>query len=400
MAIPIQRLQRADRLLGGPVSTLAGPLRHLRRAPSAALKHILVVKFWGLGSLQLLTPSIRHLRERHPTAKVCLLTLSENRAFAEGLGVFDELVTLDVAGSWPALFERIVRLVARLRARRFDRVYDFEFLTRFSALVSLGTAAPETYGFSSPSTRRARLHTHSVPFNRYWHVAKNFLTLAGASDVAVGPEDLVPFRVTKEHRAETAAALFEAGFPDAGPLVVLNPNAGDLSLERRWPPDRFAELARRLVLEDNARIVVTGSSAERGRGHEVRARAGAVAAGRIANLGGRLSIGGLAALLESAEVFVTNDSGPMHVGAALGTPTIGLFGPETPQMYGPLGFRTHWLYRPPVCSPCINVHDNKLAVCSRGRAECLTNIEVDDVLDVVRVELTERVGRPFRTQGS
>ena len=93
------------------------------------------------------------------------------------------------------------------------------------------------------------------------------------------------------------------------------------------------------------------------------------------------------ALLASADAFVTNDSGPMHVASALGTPTLGLFGPETPVMYAPIGERARWLYAPPPCSPCINVHDNKLSVCVKGFAECLTNIGVEDVIDALRDEL-------------
>ena len=77
----------------------------------------------------------------------------------------------------------------------------------------------------------------------------------------------------------------------------------------------------------------------------------------------------------------------MHLGAALGTPTIGLFGPETPIMYRPIGRRATYLYDPPPCSPCINVHDNKFAVCWRGRPECLMNLSVERVVARVREEL-------------
>jgi len=94
--------------------------------------------------------------------------------------------------------------------------------------------------------------------------------------------------------------------------------------------------------------------------------------------------------LERSSLFVSNDSGPMHLAAASGTPTVGLFGPETPMMYAPLGVRARSVYRPPACSPCINVHDNKVSACVRGRPECLTNLTVDHVL----AEMRELVGDP------
>jgi ADP-heptose:LPS heptosyltransferase len=74
----------------------------------------------------------------------------------------------------------------------------------------------------------------------------------------------------------------------------------------------------------------------------------------------------------------------MHLAAAIGAPTLGLFGPETPVMYGPLGLRARALYRPPACSPCINVHDNKVASCIYGEPQCLMSISVDEVHESAR----------------
>ena len=99
------------------------------------------------------------------------------------------------------------------------------------------------------------------------------------------------------------------------------------------------------------------------------------------------SLAGINYRLWFAGALVSNDSGPMHIGAALGTPTLGLFGPETPVMYAPIGRRTSALWRPPVCSPCINVHDNKVANCVRGHPECLTNLSVEEVHEELQVTL-------------
>jgi ADP-heptose:LPS heptosyltransferase len=393
MTIPMHSLQAADRALGRAACVALQPLRWKRalrrRKPRAA--RVLLIKFWGVGSLELLTPAVRTLRRRHPSASLTLLSLSPNAAFAEGLGIFDHVMPFDVATpSWPRMLGRILELVRDLRRNRFDIVYDFEFFTRFSAVISLLSGAALTRGFAAPTVWRGGFHAETVPFNRYWHVARNFRCLAGGeSGVDVEPEDLASFLVQPEHRLEAATALFGAGVGADGPLIILNPHAGTLSLERRWPPDRFAELARRLVLEHGARVVLIGAGSERAWTSEVVALAGELPEGRLADLAGRLSIGGLHALLDAADAFVSNDSGPMHLGAALGTPTIGLFGPETPVMYRPLGTRASFLYDPPACSPCINVHDNKLAVCWRGRAECLMNLSVDRVLQQVRGELAQ-----------
>ena len=176
-------------------------------------------------------------------------------------------------------------------------------------------------------------------------------------------------------------------------LVVVNPNAGDLAPERRWPVERFAAVAARLVREDDARVVVTGTRAERDKTSAVLRAAGPLPAGRLQDLGGALSIGALHALFLRADLVISNHSGPMHLAAAQGTPTLGLFGPETPVMYAPLGSHTRVHYAPPLCSPCINVHDAKVLSCIHGQPECLTRIEVEQVLASARELLEEQALR-------
>ena len=389
MSLPMQRLQVADRVLGRLAAVALQPLRALRRREVGPARRVLAIKFWGLGSLQLLTPAVASLRHKHPDAELTLLTLEGNRSFAEGLGVFDEVRTIDLdVDGWVPLAGRILGALRAVRAGGFDAVYDFEFFTRFSAVVSLWSGAPRSHGFTAPGVSRGGSHTDLVRFERGWHVARNFRALADGEDgFDLEPRDFDPFQVTLAHRLEVATVLIENGLCGEGPLIVLNVNAGELSLERRWPADRFAELARRLVIEDGARVVLVGSTEEREHVRHVRALIGDLPPERCANLSGQLSFGGLVALLREAEVFVTNDSGPMHVAAAQGVPTLGLFGPETPLLYRPIGRRARFLYVPTPCSPCINVHENKLAVCFRGRSECMTNLPVGYVLAATRDEI-------------
>jgi ADP-heptose:LPS heptosyltransferase len=381
----MQALQRADHWLGRLACSLLAPLPALRRAFGAARapaqRSVLLIKFWGIGSLQLLTPAVAAVRARHPGRELVLLTLASNRAFAEALGVFDRVLCADVSSpSWCVILARIARLVRRLRRERFAVVYDCEFFTRFSAVVTLLTGARETHGFSAPNVWRGGFHTHHVPFNRYWHVARNFRALAGGENgYQVTVSDLHAARFAPADAARVAERLRAGGVDPRRPYCVVNPNAGALSLERRWPRPMFAELARRLELP----VVWIGSTSEREYTEGLRALAGKP----TLDLAGELTAAELVALLAGAALVVSNDSGPMHVAAALGTPTLGLFGPETPQMYAPIGLSTRVLYRPPPCSPCINVHDNKLASCVWGFPQCLVQIPVDEVLAAARALL-------------
>jgi lipopolysaccharide heptosyltransferase II len=383
----MRALQALDRGLGPAASFLLKPLALLRRSSAAHTERLLVIKFWGLGSLQLATPAIQALRRRHPGAHIELLTLAGNRDLALGFGLYDKVRYLDLNGCGKrALVGRLVRMLRELRSARYARVYDFEFFTWFSVIASVCSGAPRTFGFAAAGARRGGLHTDTVPFNRYWHVARNFRALAGGENGCdVTSEELSIYQVTKSHELELEAVLK----PDPRPLVVLNPNAGDLAPERRWPADRFAALASRLIREEGARVVLTGTHDERAVASEVLSAAGPLPAGRLLDLSGALSIGGLHALFRRAALVVSNDSGPMHLAAAQGAPTLGLFGPETPVMYAPLGKRTRVHYAPPLCSPCINVHDAKVLSCIHGQPECLMRIEVEQVLSSARALLRE-----------
>lgn len=395
----MQRLQTADRFLGRLVCTALQPWRWLRRVgrPSEdrPVQRVLMIKFWGIGSLQLLTPAVTTLRRRHPEARLILLTLKENEEFVRGLGVFDEVRSLDVASSsWFEVARRITGLLRSLRADAIDRIYDFEFFTRFSAVVSFAVGAQRTHGFSSTSAWRGGLHTDDVTFNRYWHVARNFRALAGGENGKdVAPSDLSAFSTSVASHETLAAKLEASGLPPGSEFVVLNPNAGSLSLERRWPRANFAELAGRLGRSWSGAVVLIGSESEREYTSGVLNASHDLDPNRLVNLSGELSMGELCALLESARAVVTNDSGPMHLAAALGTATLGLFGPETPLMYEPLGEAADALYKPTVCSPCINVHQGKVASCIHERPECLVNISVDEVWAWLEAEFDERSRR-------
>lgn len=395
-SISMKKLQAADRVLGRMACTLLGPLRHWRRRSVEPPREILLIKFWGIGSLQLLTPAVRSLRERFPDARITLLTLRGNAEFAIGLGCFDSVETLDVTGSgWARVLWRIARLFRQVRGARFDRVYDFEFFTRFSAVVSLFTGAPVVRGFASPTIDRGDFHTATVPFNRYWHVARNFRALAeGENGHEIETDAVTRFDVSEGATRALRNELERRGLAANRPFVVLNPNAGELSLERRWPAENFARLAKRLIVEDELAVVLIGTKSEAAYVQAIEEAIDTIPRGTLFNLSGSLTVSQLAALLRSAECAVSNDSGPMHIAAALGTATLGLFGPETPLMYAPIGRRVRVLWEPPVCSPCINVHDNKVANCIHGRPECLVNLTVERVHEELRFLRHGAVLRP------
>lgn len=238
-----------------------------------------------------------------------------------------------------------------------------------------------------------------VPFNAYNHVIVNFLTLLRGNSIDPSPvdvarrQDALPLLESPAGTWERSLArLVESpAWRDSRPLVAVNPNTGDMALERRWPKERVAEFLRLLADSEDVNIVLTGSPGERAYVDAVVAASGVPE--RLVNIAGRISIAELVALYAHADLVVTNDSGPLHIACAAGAPTVSLFGPETPTLYGPLcarpGQRHLVHYRRLGCSPCMFVHDNKVLSCWFAQAECMTGIHPAEVLDSARKLLRE-----------
>jgi heptosyltransferase-2 len=404
-ARPNRRYEAAlwlDKRVGPLLCTLLlGVRRLLRRAPpvrDTPISKILVLKFWGMGSIVLASPLLVALRERHPEARIDFATLEENDALLRLVPYVDRRITLGLGKGIPRFLLDTLRLILRVRRERYDLLLDLEFFTRYTAIFSFLANARITRGFSAKGSARGQLHDVEVPFNAYHHVATNFLTLLEANPLRViparpGDEQVVlpALAAGEAARARCDAALAsQPGYRTGRPTVVINPNTGDMALERRWPPELMAELLRELARSEDVNLVLTGSSGERPFVESVVRLAGIEGRGVVA--AGKLDLEAFIALLERAHVVVTNDSGPLHLARAAGAPVVALFGPETPVLYGPLRsrdvqpFRVH--YRGLACSPCMFVHDNKVLSCWFAQARCMTEIEPREVLASVR-ELLE-----------
>jgi lipopolysaccharide heptosyltransferase II len=400
-----------DRYVGSTLCALllgAKKLFRGRREPLPAedVRKVLLLKMWGMGSIVLVSPLFEAVRARHPGARVDFLSLAENRAIVEMYPGVDRAIAIDLRRGILGFLVATVRTIWAIRRERYDLLLDLEFFTRFSAIFSFLANPRRSHGFSAKGKWRGRLHDVEVPFNAYNHVALNFLDLLRGDPMdpvdaaAVSGPDSLPRLDAPGGAWESCRDLLarQCEWRAGQPIVVVNPNAGDMALERRWPREQVAELLRSLALREDLNVVVTGSPGEREYVESVVRAVGG--GGRVVNLAGRIDVAQLVALLAHAAVVVTNDSGPLHIAAAAGASTVALFGPETPVLYGPLRSRddqAHVVhYRKLACSPCMFVHDNKVLSCWFAQARCMTGIRASDVLASVDAVLAGSVGDSAR----
>ncbi len=353
------------------------------------VEQILVTKYFGMGSILLATPMMQALRKQFPAAKITLLTFECNREFGELLTCVDEVLALRTRG-FGGFISGVIAALWRLRAKRLDVAVDLEFFSKFSTIVTYLSGARIRVGFQLRSLWRGDLLTHPVYMNQHRHITRAYFAMAEAVGCELDDDratDLWPSRAALRisEEARSRVAKLAERLPGSR-LIAMNPNASELSFERRWPADRFVELAKRLrEAEPGAGFCFIGGQEERPYVETIVEQCGEWAS----NLAGQLSVEELLPFFERCDLFITNDSGPLHMACLVGTRTVSFFGPETPAFYGPLGDRAVVFYKHFYCSPCLSAYNVKTTEC-RGDNRCMQAIEVDEVARAALGLLAER----------
>jgi heptosyltransferase-2 len=179
------------------------------------------------------------------------------------------------------------------------------------------------------------------------HQVHYYLDLAGAVSATADPPS-IEIAATAEERSQARKLLASEGVPAGRPYLVLNPGAAYGSA-KRWSEDRFAEAADILAAEFGFDVAIVGSEVERSLAEQIQNRLQK----RGAVLNGKTSLETLIGVIAESSLVLTNDSGPMHIAAALGVPTIAIFGSTDHIVTGPYGARTRVVREPVDCSPCM-----------------------------------------------
>jgi ADP-heptose:LPS heptosyltransferase/2-polyprenyl-3-methyl-5-hydroxy-6-metoxy-1,4-benzoquinol methylase len=364
--VKTSRKIRLDRLVAQPMAVglnlLARILGHLlRRDHSIDPQHvrtITVAKFVGMGSIVQAAPLLRALKRSFPGARLVFVTSAANRSLLEHLADVDEALFVDDRSPLAVVVSSL-RTVLALARRRTDLYFDLEIYSAYASLVALTSLARLRFGFYRTSARfKVGIYTHLLYFNTQRPVRDLYMQLGRAAGV---PED-ADLALSPLHLSDAARQGFQekwqrlVGPPAAEPQVVINPNASDLLMERRWPAGHVRETIEVLVARGHD-VVLTGAQDERPYVEELIAGLSGAARERVTDTSGRLSLAELLALLEGAACVITNDSGPMHMALAFDRPTVCLFGPCDPAHYGTSKSNVAILYKGVLCSPCVHHTD-------------------------------------------
>ncbi len=401
-----QKIRILDRWLGFPVCAFLSLLECVRscfsRRNPPLPRRLVFVKLIEMGSTVLAAPAFAEAVARVGRDNVFFLLFGRNRPIADAMDMLpaDNIIEIDDT-SLPRFVLTLAGAMRRLRRERVDTAIDLEGLTRASAVITWLTGARRRVGYHNYTAEgpyRGRLFNVELNYNFQRHVAASFIAMTRAAfsesgerpllkeSVPEGPWPLPRF-VAAPGEGEALIEKMErrAGMPVGRPVMILNPNCSDLLPLRRWPDERFIELGQR-ILRDYSRstVVISGASDEREAGERI-AHAIDPDARRCFSLAGRTTFREFLVLLSLADVLVSNDSGPCHFAALTDVAVVALFGPETAQLYGPLGIRVRALSAGLACSPCVNMLNHRFSPCRNNR--CMQALSVDTVYDALH-ELT------------
>ena len=334
-------------------------------------KGILVILSMGLGDVVFALPVLRVLKRAYPADPVTFLTSAQN---ADLLSLVPEVERIVSYPNKTPL--ALWRLVKEVRRHPHRMVVVLNPLFRGSVLAWC-SAAPVRVGYLRDYERKQSLWglgrlllTHSyLPRDRSIHEVERYLDLMRMFGLSVTDgEKVLRLVLTEETREFGHSIVRRAGDAHQGPPVAISPGAGwEL---RRWPEERFAEIADWLAEQYDARIIYLGGRAERGLVSRIIGRMRYAAE----SFAGRTTLSELAGLIAASELLLANDSGVMHIAAALHVPTIALFGPGDPVKVRPLSPHATVLYHKVPCSPCRVQYTNK---CQNNI--CMQQISVNEV---------------------
>lgn len=352
----------------------------------APVRRILIrVNNW-IGDVVMISPAVRAIRAHFREARIAILAKSWVLETLSGDPFYDDLIEYDDAGRHRGPVGRL-RLAALLRRRHFDLAILFQKAFDAAALAFLAGARLRV-GYATD--RRSWLLTHALPAPpRDTHHVDTFLGIARALGCPIA-DPHPAFHLSDEDRRQAASILDRAGLAGHAPLVAVHPGAS--KEPRAWHPDRFAGLGRSLAGRYAARIILLGSAAERGLRERI---AGGIPRGGVFLPAPDLSMKATGALIERCHLFVGNDSGPMHVAAALGVPTVAIFGPGTPRRTAPIAARGRVvaISKGYPCSPCRQDFFRECPPSPAGRPFCLEEITIEEVERAAAL-LLERTHEP------
>ncbi len=390
MKLELQR--KIDRVAGTFICRIFSFCSMWKKDRRAGIRpqNVLIILLSEMGSIVLARPMFDYVKAKYPEASVYVLLFEQNKEILEAIEAVppENIITVrDI--SLMTMLSDSLRVLKKFRKARIDVVIDCELFSRISSIYSFMSGAKIRVGFH-PHTQeglyRGDFINRPVLYNPYHHISNQFITLSEAIESEDVPKvkrdvnsDRLKLNPIKIEQDEIKDLLerFRKDFPIIAveKLILLYVGGGLLPI-RAWPLENFCIVARDLI-KNGYTVGVIGLKEDRSLANDILADCSHKNC--IDLTGYTKSIRELMIIFHFASLLITNDGGPGHFAAMTPVPSIILYGPETPLLYGPLGSNSFNFYVPLSCSPCVTAYNHRNSPCD-GDNRCLKNILPKDVL--------------------
>jgi lipopolysaccharide heptosyltransferase II len=352
-----------------------------------AARNILCIRLDTLGDVLMTTPAIRAIKESLPGSQVTLLTSPRGKDPARYVPEIDDILLYESpwmkASPARADSQYDQAMIRKLRGRKFDAAVIFTVYSQSplpAALLCYLADIPLRMAHcrENPYHLLTAWVKETEPAEEMRHEVRRQLDLVGSQGFQTTKTTL-SFRVSDADRLCIAELLNHAGIDAARPWIAIHPGVSAPS--RQYLPEGFAQAARLLVQEDGLQVVFTGTAEETGLVEQIRQEMQAPSV----SLAGQLALGELGALLEQAALLLANNTGPVHVAAAVGTPVVDIYALTNPQ-HTPWGVPNRVLNHDVPCKFCYK------SICPEGHHNCLRLVTPEQVAGAVR-DLLQETGR-------
>ncbi|MEK7288353.1 MAG: glycosyltransferase family 9 protein [Elusimicrobiota bacterium] len=353
------------------------------------IRRILVIKLCCLGDIAQMTPALRALRQRYPQASIDFLCSSWVQELARRINGVRQVLL------WDEPYQKISKLklafsfltqVRRLARQHYDLAFIGHRSPAFAALA-FGAHIPKRAGFGPG----LGLLTHPVAFHSEIPEAQRYLDIAQCLGAQSHDKRLQINLLSEDQTALDELCRKENISLDHAPIAILpggGDNPGTLMTIKRWDKERFAGLIKKLHANHGAPLILLGGPADIDLAQWITSQSHPIG---VKNLAGKTGFSQLLAILKHCRLAIGHDSGPLYLAAALGTPTLMLFGPSDPLLVAPQGPRRRYLVRRVPCHPCYTPQtarnssrfNGREFICWTGTHECMKELSVAEVEQAV-----------------
>lgn len=351
---------------------------HKKTTKNVEVKKILLIKFFGFGNLIMSSPILKELKNKYPKSDIDYLTLKNNKGILEGYPNFlNKIHYLDIGGI--SLINNSIKLLTKLR-KKYDLIIDLDQFARYSAIITFLLNPKISIGYNTKNAERHYLYDYKVKYKANKHVVEEFNNLL----IPLGIKQnknlfLIKLKTDNIIKKKVNQWLKQNRIYD-NKIIGIHTGTSNNATQRKWP--YFKELIEIILKKTQFKIILTASPSEYEECgkliHRLKVNKNLLKNIKISK---GINLRELPELINNMDLFISNDTGPLHLAAAQKIKVIGLYGPNTPHLYGPYTKNKVIFYKKLKCSPCITNFNNKDHNCKNPI--CMKKISIKEVYNVI-----------------